>query len=56
MFAGEAHSRSWNPVLIQIEKLAGKFTVAKKPSGDVALTFRLPHLGGSDAIQRSPAN
>lgn len=56
MFAGESHSHSWNPVLIQIEKLAGKFTVAKKPSGDVALTFRLPHLGGSDAIQRSPAN
>ena len=44
MFAGEEHSASWNAILIQIEKLAGKFTVAKKPSGEVALTFTLPHM------------
>ena len=43
MFAGGTHSSTWNPVLIQIEKLAGRFTVEKRPSGELALTFLLPH-------------
>jgi len=43
MFAGGAHSSAWNPVLVQIEKLAGRFTVEKRPSGELALTFLLPH-------------
>jgi hypothetical protein len=52
MFAGGEHSSTWNPVLVQIEKLAGRFTVEKKATGELALTFLLPH---SDD-QRSPAN
>lgn len=43
MFAGGTHSSTWNPVLVQIEKLAGRFTVEKRPSGELALTFLLPH-------------
>lgn len=43
MFAGGTHSSKWNPVLVQIEKLAGRFTVEKRASGDLALTFLLPH-------------
>lgn len=43
MFAGGTHSSDWNPVLVQIEKLAGKFTVEKRPTGELALTFLLPH-------------
>ncbi len=43
MFAGGVHSSTWNPVLVQIEKLAGKFTVEKKVTGELALTFLLPH-------------
>ena len=43
MFAGGVHSPMWNPVLVQIEKLAGRFTVEKRPSGELALTFLLPH-------------
>ena len=30
MFAGGTHSSTWNPVLVQIEKLAGRFTVEKR--------------------------
>ena len=45
MFAGGTHSSHWNPVLIQIEKLAGRFTVEKRGTGDLALTFMLPHRG-----------
>ena len=45
MFAGGTHSSTWNPVLVQIEKLAGRFTVEKRSSGDLALTFMLPHTG-----------
>ena len=52
MFAGGEHSSTWNPVLVQIEKLAGRFTVEKKTTGELALTFLLPHTGD----QRSPAN
>lgn len=43
MFAGGVHSSRWNPVLVQIEKLAGRFTVEKRGSGELALTFMLPH-------------
>ena len=43
MFAGGMHSSTWNPVLVQIEKLAGRFTVEKRTSGGLALTFLLPH-------------
>lgn len=43
MFAGGTHSSRWNPVLIQIEKLAGRFTIEKRGAGDLALTFMLPH-------------
>ena len=43
MFAGGTHSSTWNPVLVQIEKLAGRFTVEKRGSGDLALTFMVPH-------------
>jgi tetratricopeptide (TPR) repeat protein len=52
MFAGGEHSSTWNPVLVQIEKLAGRFTVEKKATGELALTFLLPHTED----QRSPAN
>ena len=52
MFAGGEHSSTWNPVLVQIEKLAGRFTVEKKATGELALTFLLPH----SEDQRSPAN
>lgn len=45
MFAGGTHSSRWNPVLVQIEKLAGRFTVEKRGTGDLALTFMLPHRG-----------
>jgi hypothetical protein len=44
MFAGGTHSSKWNPVLVQIEKLAGRFTVEKRPTGELALTFLLPHV------------
>ncbi|MGB1479817.1 MAG: hypothetical protein ACPG66_00430 [Flavobacteriales bacterium] len=44
MFAGGTHSSKWNPVLLQIEKLAGRFTVEKRPTGELALTFLLPHV------------
>lgn len=43
MFAGGTHSSTWNPVLVQIEKLAGHFTVEKRGTGDLALTFMVPH-------------
>lgn len=43
MFAGGTHSSTWNPVLVQIEKLAGRFTVEKRGTGDLALTFMVPH-------------
>lgn len=43
MFAGGTHSSQWNPVLVQIEKLAGKFTVEKRGPGELALNFMLPH-------------
>ena len=43
MFAGGTHSSTWNPVMVQIEKLAGRFTVEKRSTGDLALTFMLPH-------------
>ena len=43
MFAGGIHSSTWNPVLVQIEKLAGRFTVEKRGTGDLALTFMVPH-------------
>ena len=45
MFAGGTHSSRWNPVLVQIEKLAGRFTVEKRGTGELALTFMLPHRG-----------
>ena len=47
MFAGGTHSSLWNPVLLQIERLAGRFTVEKRPSGELSLTFMLPHQGSA---------
>lgn len=44
MFAGGTHSPRWNPVLVQIEKLAGRFTVEKRGTGVLSLTFMLPHM------------
>lgn len=44
MFAGGTHSPRWNPVLVQIEKLAGRLTVEKRSSGFLSLTFMLPHI------------
>ncbi|MDA0728255.1 MAG: hypothetical protein O3B70_01425 [Bacteroidetes bacterium] len=44
MFAGGTHSPRWNPVLVQIEKLAGRLTVEKRSSGLLSLTFMLPHI------------
>jgi hypothetical protein len=47
MFAGGTHSSMWNPVLLQIERLAGRFTVEKRPTGELSLTFMLPHQGSA---------
>lgn len=48
MFAGGTHSSTWNPVLVQIEKLAGRFTIEKRGTGNLALTFMVPH--DTDAV------
>ena len=43
IFVGGNHSKTWSPVLAQIENLAGQLTLEKRASGDLALMFLLPY-------------